>query len=111
MIIDVCSSENILSEWLESLIGCISTSNINIQAIAMGTLLDLVNVSLCCLDESTKTDTCTPNVVPVISGTDFYMLDHSQVYKVCSKNDAISIKIYSQFKWEFNSKYMRNFLD
>lgn len=83
-----------MSDWLQSLIACISeTNDINIQTIAMGSLLDLVNVSLCVLQSCDKNKHVknTANVISLISGADFLILDRSDVYKVCIQDIVLII--------------------
>ena len=77
-----------MSTWLQSLIKCISqTKSINIQTVAMGTLLDLVNISLCVFPSSdmNRREESVASVIPLISQADFVLLDRSRVYKVLTQ--------------------------
>ncbi|XP_065057535.1 protein dopey-1-like isoform X2 [Rhopilema esculentum] len=73
-----------LSPWLQSLISCASQAkDIDIQTVAMGALLDLINVSLCVfpsLDRGHVTKGAA-NIIPLISHRDFSILEKSAVYK------------------------------
>ena len=77
-------AENKMTDWLHALITCVSEKNINIQTVAMGTLLDLINVSLCVFPPCDRNQPMenSANVMPLISHADFVILDQSQIYKV-----------------------------
>ena len=75
-----------LSGWIEALVSCArQTEDFNIQSAAMGTLLDLINVSLCVYPDrrSQRLSPVTANVVPLITREDFALLEASSIYKVC----------------------------
>ena len=74
-----------MSNWLQSLVACVSrTESIDIKTVAMGTLLDLVNISLCVFPSGgvNHRKESAASVIPLISHADFILLDQSQVYKV-----------------------------
>ncbi len=71
---------------MEALVCCAKqVKNFSVQSAAIGTLLDLINVSLCVFPSSSRDSTSSgsANVVPLISKEDFDILEKSTIYKVC----------------------------
>ena len=84
-----------MADWLTALLSCASQrQDISVQTTAMGTLMDLINVSLCVFPSLEKGNVKhgAANVIPLISPSDFAALEKSSIYQVnmlvhCLLND------------------------
>ena len=94
---------------MQSLIACISqTKGIDIKTIAMGTLLDLVNINLCVFPspKGNQRAESVASVIPLISHADFVILDQSQVYKVSKSYLYISLVLHKLSAYVSLSTYV-----
>lgn len=83
------SNENkdFVADWLQVLITCCCYGNcFDTQATAIGTLLDLVDVTLIARCEQEKSTESASHIVPLISFSDLRWIEKSNLYKVLAKS-------------------------
>lgn len=80
---DVLENKDFVADWLQVLITCCCYGNcFDTQATAIGTLLDLVDVTLIARCEQEKSTESASHIVPLISFSDLRWIEKSNLYKV-----------------------------